>query len=137
MKKIVALIIVLLILVGCGSTGSNKLEVTPKEASALFENKEDFVLVMGSSSCSGCIVYKPRLQEVLNNKQGVKLVYVEMDTANKEHLVDFVENALQQTVTVTPTTYFVKGGVVEDSFVGDRSYTDLVNTLVRKGYISE
>lgn len=137
MKKLFSVLIVLLILVGCGSSGSTDMMVSPKEATVLFENKEDFVLVMGTSTCSGCIIYKPRLQEVVNNKKDVKLVYVEMDTANKDHLLEFVEDTLQQTVTVTPTTYFIKGGVVEDSFVGDRSYGDLVKTLVQKGYISE
>lgn len=136
MKKVIALILIALVLVSCAPKAA-KLQYQPKEVTKLFEDKESFVLVMGSSTCSGCIVYKPRLTEVLNHKPEVKLVYIEMDLVNKADLVTFVEDVLKHEVSYTPTTYFVKEGVVTSFFVGDLSYADLLSKFTLEGFINE
>ncbi len=135
MKKLLALILIVLVIAGC-SPKAAKLEHTAKEAIKLFEDKEDFVLVLSVADCPACIAYRPTLEETLKSRKQAKVVLVDM-YYNKEDLKDLVENHIKQDIAATPTTFFIKNGVVDDFYVGDRPYTDFINTLKLKGYINE
>lgn len=102
-------------------TNSNK----PYSLEELVANKKDFFLVIGTESCSFCQEYK---KETLNyyseSKMGVPLVEVDWFGISEEE-----QEAMKSTygieIEVTPTTYFFKDGVLEETREGVLSMDDL------------
>lgn len=134
MKKILIVMAVLLVvLAGCA-----KEEVINfsdgNEVREMMENKESFVLVFGNSNCSGCITYKPILEEVINNKSLV-VTYIEIDTVDRDPVVSLVEDYFDNDIEYTPATFFIEEGEIVDKFYGAIRYTELLEKFEEHGYL--
>lgn len=130
MRKLILIIFTsLLLLVGC-SSGSPITFVDGANIYERFENDETFVFVLGSSTCSACVTYKPVLEELIDNYD-VEINYVEIDKVDQDEVAKLNTDFLDESLEWTPTTYVVVEGevVYEESNV--IRYTDLI-TLFRE-----
>lgn len=137
-KLILASIMLLLILAGCSSKDAGVTFIDITQLDEKISNNEDFVVILGQDTCTACLEYKPTLEEVVKNKD-VEIFYVQIvstwSIASKQAVIDYFEEDLGQTVQGTPTTYFIKDGVVEDSVLGEQQYLTILGLLETKGYV--
>lgn len=137
-KLILASIMLLLILAGCSSKDAGVTFIDITQLDEKISNNEDFVVILGQDTCKACLAYKPTLEEVVKNKD-VEIYYVQIvstwSIASKQAVIDYFEEDLGQTVQGTPTTYFIKNGVVEDSVLGEQQYLTILGLLETKGYV--
>ena len=138
MKKIVILLCCLVLFVGCNNkTKEPYQEVSYSELQTMIENKEDFVLVMGSRQWSHCASYKVTMTDVVN-KYDVTIYYIDI-----YNLTDIELSKLNNkfSFTGTPTTVFVEDGEEKDPqfnrIDGAKDYEYIVNKLKDNGYIKE
>lgn len=135
MKKfLLAMMVALVLLVSCSSTDTITFS-DGEEIIEKFENKESFVFVISSSTCSACAQYRPIVEEAIESK-GLDVFYIESDKVNNEQLVELVENYLDNDLEWTPTTYFVVDGEVKESLAGALRYSLLVEKLEEYQLIS-
>ena len=135
MKKILfSLIGVLFLLTGCGS---NKLhEITYDElVTKVKENKETFVLYVGSKTCSHCAEFKPKLEEVID-KYKLDVYYIDLanlSTSKYKAVMDKINSE------GTPTTVYIVDGKTEDDprIVGARDKETIIEFFKEIGYIKE
>lgn len=134
MKKLVLITsLLLVVLAGCTST-SNKKEINYVESADIMEkmdNQESFFLIIGNTTCSACLAYKPTLEEIVANKEA-DLYYLEVDTENgksethKANVQKLFEEYLNSEINSTPTTIYVHEGKMDEYRSGIIKYTALV-----------
>lgn len=134
MKKILVLIVAVFLLTGCGSTTYD--EISYDELDKMIEEKQDFILFIGSNTCSACANYKITLNNVIE-KYGVDVKYIDM-----AKLSDTEESKLVSKFPIkgTPTTVFIKDGEEEDShnrIEGNAKNSKIVEKFKENGYIKE
>ena len=107
MKKIISILALLVLaigIVGCSSSNT----VSPADIDKKIENKESFIVIASSDTCSACKTYKPIVEEFTKKVEDASLVEVVIDKAQEdEDLGNFV---LKYSITATPTTLFFKDG---------------------------
>lgn len=154
LKKIILSVLLLsFVVTGCSEdkdkekvkveTKGSLQEISSKEAMKKLDNKEDFILIVGSSTCGNCIDFKKLIESfivdypvdfyevVIDNEE------VKMDDEGKEYRPDFLE--LQERIgdiDSTPTTFFFENGEIEDIFLGSKGYDDLKTLLKEKGILN-
>lgn len=106
-KKIILIIWMGLCLTGC--VNSSLEEISIPNYKSFIENKETFILYIGSTTCSSCETYKPKLEKILK-EHGLTSKYINIEKISKEELGDLV--ALTS-FTGTPTTIFYVEGKEE------------------------
>lgn len=137
MKKIISLLLIALILVGCGSPAKEINYISSVDAMTKMDNQDSFFMIIGNSTCSACQVYKPVLEELVKNK-GADLFYVETDTeaaksdTDYKNVLKFFEEYLNDEVKGTPATLYVEEGKVETVEIGIQKYTDLISWIESK-----
>lgn len=137
MKKIISLLLIALILVGCGSPAKEINYISSVDAMTKMDNQDSFFMIIGNSTCSACQVYKPVLEELVKNK-GADLFYVETDTeaaksdTDYKNVLKFFEEYLNDEVKGTPATLYVEDGKVETVEIGIQKYTDLISWIESK-----
>lgn len=133
MKKIFLALISFLLLTGCGR---QYIKINYNELETKLNNKENFVLVIGSATCSACELYEETMKEVMS-KNNIDIYFIDLDALNdSERSKVYTKFAY----TYTPTTVFIKNG--EDSgthnrFVGAVEYEEIIERLEKLGYIGE
>lgn len=136
MKKIFLITTILfsLLLTGC-SKSKELISVNYDELSKKIENKDSFVLYVGSSSCSHCADFKPILEKVIN-KYNLDVYYI-----NMADLSDAKYNAVMKKVDGqgTPTTVYIENGKTKISpkIEGAREYDDIVDFFKDLNMIKE
>lgn len=137
MKRIISLLLIALILVGCGSPAKEINYISSVDAMTKMDNQDSFFMIIGNSTCSACQVYKPVLEELVKNK-GADLFYVETDTeaaksdTDYKNVLKFFEEYLNDEVKGTPATLYVEDGKVETVEIGIQKYTDLISWIESK-----
>lgn len=130
MKKIF-IIICALFLVGCSNP--KYTELSCDDLFTKLENKDTFVLVFGSDTCSACKSYEPTMQKVMKDKK-IEIFYVNIHNLSDE---DYSRIYSKFVVTSTPTTVFIKDGekLGIHTIVGAAKYEEVVASLEKLGYI--
>lgn len=131
--KIIVCALFLVIFSGCGNKITTYDEIDYGEYSNMIENSEDFILYIGSASCSHCLEFKPTLERIIKEYQiDVKYIDISLLT-EKEYAVLKNKTKFQG----TPTVVFVEDGIVQTSpkVVGALSYTKTVDIFEESGYI--
>lgn len=138
MKKILMIFAALLCIfvsTGCG-TRTYKT-ITFDEYKSKIDNKESFILFIGSETCSHCTEFKKTINEVLK-EYNVEINYIDISKFTVTESEKF--NAMVK-FTGTPTTVFYENGVEEhpsyNRISGSRSYSEVVKALKKNGYIKE
>ncbi len=136
MKKLFAFVIIglSLLLTGCGNKLKTYKEVDYKALMNMFEEKQSFILFIGSTECQHCDLYKETLNEVISKYQ-VKISYIDISKLSME------ENAklkIYVNYNGTPTTAFIEQGEetsMYDRIDGNKPLNKVVEKLKKKGYI--
>ncbi len=137
MRKILYVLILvplLIIISGCGNKTYD--EITYDDLNSMLEDKESFVLFIGSATCTHCDAYKVTINKVIEDYD-VDIKYIDISK-----LSDSEVSSLQAKFPFsgTPTTVFVEKGEEESTFnriEGEASYSEVVDALKENEYIKE
>ena len=133
MKKILICIIALL-LVGCGKP--KYIEINYEQLKAKLDNKDTFVLLIGSDTCSACAMYETTMEKVMSDKK-IEIYYVNLNNISEK---EYKKIYTKFVVNSTPTTIFIKEGQEKstyDRIVGAVDYQEVVKQLIKLGYIGD
>ena len=125
MKKVLIIMMVVLSLTLTGCKKSKDLiEISYDELREKIENKDSFVLYVGSSECSHCAEYRPILEKVIY-KYSLDVYYI-----NLAKLSDSKKQAVLKKAEAegTPTTVDIEKGTTKTSprVEGAREYDEIV-----------
>ncbi len=111
MKRILLCLSVLFLLTGCTGTKPTKsyTEIGYSEYQKKLENKETFVLYIGSATCSHCQDLKPVLEKVITDYD-LEIYYIDLSTLEAKEY-----NAVWDDANLggTPTIVFVANGNIK------------------------
>lgn len=131
--KYLCIICMILLLSGCRSKITTYEQIDYNTYTEKKSQKEDYILYLGSSSCSHCQNFKPVLESIIEEYQ-LQIFYVDISTlTEKEYAVLKNDTKLQG----TPTVVFVEEGVVKTSpkIIGEVDYGTAVSKFEESGYI--
>ncbi len=138
-KKILLIIVALLFCVtGCGTDNKETTyhEVTIDQLNQKIANKENFILMIGSSTCSACATYKVSLDAVIA-KYNVYVNYINVEDLKDEEKAKLLAAVYYNS---TPTTVYFTDGIASDThnrIIGAASYDDIVADFKFNGYIGK
>lgn len=136
MKKrflFVIMIALLFALTGCGKETTYH-EVSYDDLNKMIENKESFVLVIGSETCSACESYKPTMEKIIST-YNIRVNYINIYPLTDKEKAGLISHVYYAN---TPTTvYFVKGEATDtyNRLVGAVDYDTVLASLKKNGYI--
>lgn len=139
MKKFLCLIMILFVLLisGCSEKKlTTYTEISYQDYVNMMENNETFPLVIGSSTCSACAMFKGTMESFISKYQ-VNVRYIDISKLSEE---DYNLLMTEVNFTSTPTTIFIKDGKhtsVYQRIVGAESISNVVNTYKKMGYIGD
>ena len=137
MKKITLclMLVVVFFLSGCDSKKLNTYqEISYQEYTDMMDRDESFPLVIGSSTCSACSMFKGTMESFIKKYQ-IVVYYIDISKLSEDDL-----NLLKSEVNFssTPTTIFVENGKhtsVYYRIVGSESLANVVKAYKKMGYI--
>lgn len=139
MKKILSIVVLCCVLIGC-TTNSSKViekdeakagihEISYPDLKQKLASKDRFILYIGRPDCGDCKEFYPILEEYITNHQGTSVYYLNVKAfrdasrkpeASKEEK-DFFENMQKELdYQWTPTLKYIDGGKIIDTY----SYLD-------------
>lgn len=126
---------ILLLFVGCGKIKSYQ-EISYESLLTKLENKETFILYIGSSDCTACESFNPVLKSVLKDYQ-ISVQYIDVEKLSKEDLHHF--ETIINFGNSTPKVYFIEKGEYSqyNAIKGTQSYDYIVLKMKQNGYIKE
>ena len=136
MKKFLIFFGVMFLL--CTGCSSNKLsgydEISYNDFKKLVDNKESFPLVIGSSTCSACSVFKPTMESFIKKYQ-IDVRYIDLSKLSDEE-----KQGLNSSINFqsTPTTVFFEDGKQTSVYyriVGSETLSNVINAYKKMGYI--
>ena len=120
---------------GCGKKNLTTYhEINYDDYKKMIENKESFPLVIGSSICSHCAMFKPTM-ELFISKNQVDVKYIDLSKLSEDDYNSFTSLV---GIKSTPTTIFIENGVqlsTEYRIVGSLSYNEVLAMYKKMGYI--
>lgn len=135
MKKILAIMIALLFIVGCDSGKLRTIKFS--EFQTKINNKDSFALVLASTTCAHCEDYKVTLNSIID-KYGIEVYLLYIDKLSEDERNQLKSLFIFNSNMSTPTTIFVEEGIEKNTYdriVGAINYTKVVNKFKSKGYI--
>ena len=108
----IGIIIILIILLGIILLATSKkegklLEISYKEIKEKVNNKENMILIVSRSTCSHCMEYKPKVEQIAR-KNSIIVYYIDYDNETKENEEKFLQEFNLD--GSTPITLFIKEG---------------------------
>lgn len=136
MKKLMlmTILVITILLSGCGKKLTTYNEIDYVKYTEMMENDESFALVIGSSTCSACSLFKGTMEKFISEYQ-VDVKYIDISKLSED---DYKLLMSEVNFSSTPTTIFIKDGKqtsVYNRIVGAESYTNVVKTYTKMGYI--
>lgn len=137
MKKVIIFccLVSLFFITGCGNKKLTSYdEISYGEYLELIEDKKTFSLVVGSSTCSACSLYKNTMEKFIEKYQ-VNVKYIDITKLSEEEYSLFRSEI---NFTSTPTTIFIEKGQhtsVYDRIVGAETFSKVVSAYSKMGYI--
>lgn len=134
MKKIFILFTIMFMLTGCGKSTYD--EVNYSELNNMIENKEDFILFIGSSTCSACGAYEITLNDIIK-EYNVDVKYIDISKLSDEEEGSLISKF---PISGTPTTVFITEGEEEDThnrIDGNARNSKIVEKFKENGYIKD
>lgn len=114
--------------------------------SEIIKDDDIEVVVIGQTTCSHCIAYKPTLNKVAG-EYDVTINYLDLTKMTEEEYNNFSQSLkdigynapefLEDGSFGTPLTLIIKNGKVFDYISGQRTKSQLVRELTKSGLISE
>lgn len=109
-------------------------EISVDEIMEKIENKEDVLLLISQTTCTHCISYKPKLEEVANEHK-VEIYYIDVDLLSEEESTELKSKV---NYSSTPVTVFLKNGeetTAANRINGDASKDKILKKLKNNGFI--
>ena len=110
-------------------------EITYKDITEKIENNEDFILIVSQSTCSHCLTYKPKVEQIAE-EYGITVYYIDYDLlSNKEEFLSELN-----LTGATPMTLFFENGKeksVLNRIEGDLSSKTIKEKFIEMGFIDE
>ena len=141
MKKIfLCLLIILPLLSGCGTKSYEEIDYDTFLEK--LENKDNFILFIGSNDCQHCTLYKEKVNKIIN-KYDIMIYYIDISKFSKEQSNEFKTYI---NFSGTPTTVFIedgqekaddKGNVSIYRINGNLDYDKVVDKIKKAGFIKE
>lgn len=133
--KIIVLVSFFLLLTGCGGIKSYQ-EISYEKLLTKLENKETFILYIGSSTCTACESFKPTLESVIKDYQ-IKVDYLNVEKLSEDELHEF--GTIINFGNSTPKVYFIEEGEYSqyNAIKGTHSYDYVVSKMKNNGYIKD
>ena len=134
-KILICISILALLLVGCGKKGSY-VGISYSELETKLNNKESFVFVIGSDTCSACTHYEPTMKKVTKD-EGIDIFFINLNSLSEEENAKIYSKFV---VSSTPTTIFIKDGnetSTYDRIIGAADYAEVIKSLEKLGYVGE
>ena len=137
MKKLLLILTVALcfFITGCKKY-TTYTELSLGEFQTKLDNKDSFVIVMGSATCGACAEYRKTMEEVIKDKQ-VEIFYLDLYKLNEE---EHAQVYSKYVIKSTPTTIFIKDGVETSTYnriIGSAGYAAVVDSLKTYGYLGD
>lgn len=124
------------LLVGCSNGGTYE-EISFNDYKEMINNKESFILFIGSTQCSHCASFKKTINKVVSDYD-VKVYYIDIYNFSEKESKEF-DGMIK--FTGTPTTVFYNEGVEEhpsyNRINGNKPYSKVVEMFTKNGYIKE
>ena len=131
--------IITLFTVGCGHGSID--EITFDDYKQMVENKESFILFIGSRTCSHCSEFKITLEDVIED-YNVNFKYLDIANLDEEERKSFSSDIRYDG---TPTTVFIEEGADNSCTLfscdsskrieGAQDYDKVIEILKNMGYI--
>ena len=135
MKKIVLLISLFFITTGCFGRIKSYDEIDYKTYTKMIEEKEDFILYIGSANCSHCQEFGQTIKKVIRKYQ-LDIKYIDISKL-KVKQYEILKNKTK--LQGTPTIVFIHKGVVDsgssNKIQGTVPMDEVESMLKKKGYI--
>lgn len=132
MRRILLILVVtLMLMTGCFNKLKTYEEIDYIEFNKMVENKESFILYIGSSKCSHCEAYALTINRVITQHQ-VKVYYIDMAKEENEEFSDKIK------YEGTPTTVFITEGdekSIYNRIDGEQSYDKVIDMFKKNNYI--
>ena len=109
-------------------------EIEYEELIEKIENKEDLIVLISQTTCSHCISYKPKLEDMAN-KHKIDIYYIDVDLLSDEQRTQLGKYI---NYDGTPTTVFLKNGEETSAATrinGDASRDKIEKKLKSNGFI--
>ena len=111
-------------------------EISYEQLNNMLDNKESFILFIGSSTCSACSTYEVTLNEVIE-KYGTDVKYIDLSKLTSKEESELVS---MFPITGTPTTVFITKGEEKDTYnriVGSVKQSKIIEKFKENGYIKD
>lgn len=135
MKKFIIYLLLILLATGCNFTEKKQsyIEISYETYEQKMENKEDFILFIGSTTCSHCQDFKPVLENVITDYD-LKIYYIDLYKTTKEQGDKIWEDTFLEG---TPTIVFISKGKIKlfPRIEGYMNEENLIKQLQSAGYI--
>lgn len=138
MKKFfIMFVISLFLFTGCSNSKfTTYTEISYDDYVNMMDNGESFPLVIGSSTCSACSMFKGTMESFISKYQ-VNVRYLDISKLSDEQF-----NLLKSEINFssTPTTIFVENGKhtsVYYRIVGSENLSNVVKAYTKMGYLKE
>lgn len=145
MKKILitTILVASLFLVGCGKEETEVsiadidayTEITYNQLQTKIDNEEDFILYIGSATCSHCQSYTITLKSIVKRYPDLEISYIDTSKLTPESNLSLKAKFPYEG---TPTTLFVSGGEELDRtnrLNGNRPYEKIIEKFRNENYI--
>lgn len=134
MKKIGIILVLVFTIILCGCSKSYIINSSIDDIEKMVDNKESFVLYIGSKDCHNCTNFTPKLEDIINEYE-INVYYI--DTYN---ISDEDYNRLFKIVNYsgTPTVAFISSGEdpgTQTHIVGDVDSDKIKSAFKNNGYI--
>ncbi len=107
-----------------GKTRTTK-EISKTELIEMIEAKDDFIVYVGTETCSACITYKPIVTRYLNNHSDTTIYYIDLDDAGTSDEVTAFMSDYFNSDTSTPQTFAFIDGEITANKTGTIDYYNL------------
>lgn len=137
MRKVITVffcILLVTIVSGCSSKKTTYTTVSLDELNEKIDNKDSFVLTIGSSSCSHCANFQPKMETVIKVHQ-VEVFYIDVLKLKEKEYKDFLARL---NFEGTPTTIFFKDGKetsMSNRIDGDKKIEVIEEKMKKAGFI--
>ena len=138
MKKLIATISIALAIITLTSCTSKETydEISYNELTKITANKKDFILFIGSNTCTPCSSYKITINKIIK-KYNIDIKYIDISKLSEKEKSELQSNFV---FNGTPTTIFVTKGKEKDThnrINGNQKYSKVIEKLKENGYIKE
>lgn len=136
MKKVIIFCLcITFFIVGCNKNKEPYIEIDYNQLEEKINNKDSFILVIGSNQCTHCASYKLTMTDIVN-KYNIEIYYIDIYQLNDSELAK-LNNKFS--FSGTPVTVFVEGGKEKDSqfnrIDGAKDYDYVIEKLKKNKYI--